>query len=393
MEEIETLVRAETRENVKKRFGDNFGNTSGIIIKTTPASLILLGDHTHYNEGLLLSIASNRFSSIALRKRDDKLIHVVNNSLSLPIEISNSNKIDENLTGILQIKNVLNILKNYREIPNGWDCAIENDIPKCIGLGASASLQVGIVAGLNDLFELNLTQMEIIQIAREADLEFIGKISNKANHYTSLLSKKNELSFLDLRGEKLSTYKFDEEQYKLVICDTGIHIPNPADICNERIKECDIGIKGLRLYIWGIKNLRDVGLKFLERHLHMIPKLIYNRCLYNVKERIRVEEVQKKLSIDGMEVLGQKMFESHNDLSNIYNISSKEADFLVDSASGIDGVLGSKMISCSPIKSTFNLVEANRVEQFSERIKDSFRKKFGIELATHTLESAKGVLK
>lgn len=393
MEEISVPAREGIKEKVKKRFSDNFGEKSGIKLKTTPASLIMLGDHTHYNEGLLLSVATNRFSSIALKKREDNLIHLVNSALSIPIEISTNENIDENLTDILQIKNVLNVLRQYREIPSGWDCAIESEIPKCIGLGAATSLQIGIVSGLNDLFKFNLTQAEIIEIARDAELNFIGKISNKANQYTALLGKKKKVSYLDLRGEILKFFNFNEDKYRIVICDTGIHIQNPADICNERIKECDIGIKGLRLYIWGIKNLRDVGLKFLERHLHMIPKLIYNRCLYNVKERLRVEEVQNKLSTNGFELLGNKLKESHIDLSNIYNISSKEADFLVDAAAKIDGVLGSKMISCSPIKSTFNLVEADKVEQFSEKISSAFRKKYGMELTVHTLETSAGVWK
>jgi galactokinase len=164
-------------------------------------------------------------------------------------------------------------------------------------------------------------------------------------------------------------------------------------VCNERIDECEIGVKGLRLYIWGIKTLRDVGKDFLLKHYHMLPKRIFSRVLYNVKERARAEEALKLLKKKSYAEFGALIFESHKNLSEDYEISSDQCDFLVGQAGVIEGVLAAKMISCSPILSTFNLVVTGEVAKFTSRIQKAYEKRYNSRLKTHVLKLSGGVKK
>ena len=231
----------------------------------------------------------------------------------------------------------------------------------------------------------------MVAISRKIELDLIGKISNLAHHFTAALSKKENLLYIDLRTNGYKNLTFPNDDYRIVICDTGLEIENPEKICNERIEECEVGVKGLRLYIWGIKNLRDVGQDFLQKHIKMIPQRVFKRCEYNVLERIRVENSLKHLKGKDYSSFGKQIFNSHTSLAYEYQLSSSELDFLIDKARQITGVLGAKMISCSPLRSTLNIVSKNHLEEFLEIINKEYSGQFEKELNIHVLNFSAGI--
>lgn len=286
-------------EAVKMRFENHFGNLRSVYSIATPASLVLLGDHTHYNDGLLLSVALDKYSVVLLRKRKDNKAIIVD---------ANNGSVTEFVVGEKPISNSVNekyiiglfySLAEKINIHNGFECVFSNPIPDCIGLGKIASVQVSFAFAFKKAFKLDLDTDEILSIIRNNELLLLGKIANYAQIYTAKFQKDNKLFSIDLRTMEHKTVPIKKDEFDLVIFNTGEKVFEPQKMCNERIEECEIGVKGLRLYIWGIKNLRDVQLDFLLKHFHMLPKRIFNRILYNVKERIRVENALKD---SGMEV-------------------------------------------------------------------------------------------
>ena len=380
-------------QNLKKKFNEHFGDLNSAVVVKSPTSIILLGDHTHYNEGILISSAVDRYTAAIIKKRNDSQINILTDAVSTPINYMSSDDLpDLPPDNTDNISYIFKILAGKHLFKTGFDCAITSNIPRCIGLGSVSSVFSSVITALNEVFEFNYDVSKIIELCSDAGLEYLGKISNKAHNYTINLANKNNLMLLDLRTSKFQHLPSCLTDYKIVICDTGDVIENVADICNERIEECEIGVKGLRLYIWGIKNLRDIKLDFLEKHLHMIPQRIYNRCMYNVKERIRVENSISLLNQANWSSFGRELLESHNSLANDYDLSTDELNYIVEETAQIDGVLGTKMISCSQIRSTFSLIEESNVDSVTATIKDKFENKFNKNLDFHVLSPADGVV-
>lgn len=361
-------------------FESKFGNAKKSTLIISPASLILLGDHTHYNDGILISCAIDCHTAVVLKKRDDEKrnFHFSKNSLSQDFCESESNS---NLLPSRVVNRIAYLIHEKFNLTSGFDGVFLSDIPQSVGLGGISSLSIGFVIALNKEFKLKMKQNDIMSLAREAELKSLGKISSQANHFTIIGAKTDNLMYIDLRAQSYRNYKFDGIKYKIVICDTGLRF-NSAEVCNSRIEECEIGVKGLRLYIWGIKNLRDVSEEFLFKHRHMIPKIVYDRVNFNVEERMRVEKALDAIKKEEKTALAEEIYKSHNGLSSDYKISVPELDFLVEEGKSIDGVVASKMISCSPARSTLNIVEAEKAENFSreitKRYKKSFKKKLNI---------------
>lgn len=378
---------------VKQLFIDLFGNISKAVLNVCPASLILLGDHTHYNEGVLVSACIDKYWTYLMRRRKDSEINIASADSNKFLKMS-LDKVDEyEKFEFKLLRGLIKMLKKDGILKEGFDCVVSSSVPECLGLGSIAGEQVGFLNALKKSFSLNIDNEKLLDYVRKNELNLVGKISNIAHHHTVQFGKERKLFYMDLRTKEHKMLSFDRDNYSLIICDSGEEIMEPQKLCNERIEECEVGIKGLRLYIWGIKNLRDVNMDFLHKHYHMLPHRIFNRILYNVRERNRSEEAVKLIRKKSFRQLGNLVIESHNDLSEDYELKNEHCDFLVNEAMKLENVLCSKMISCSPIRSTFNIVAGDNIDLFTQTMKRLYEKKFNKQLKTHSVKLTSGVKK
>ena len=71
------------------------------------------------------------------------------------------------------------------------------------------------------------------------------------------------------------------------------------------------------------------------------------------------------------------MYRSHSGLRDGYQVSSPDLDFLVETASSINGVLGARMMGAGFGGCTINLVEQKSVDTFVEEMKERYRQRTG----------------
>ncbi|MCL4550845.1 MAG: hypothetical protein M1495_20010 [Bacteroidetes bacterium] len=197
---------------VIQHFDNVFGDTTAAVLNVSPASLMLLGDHTHYNEGILKH------------------------------------------------------LREFGLIKYGFDCVVLSTVPECLGMGSYAAHQIGFLNALKKLYNLSIDEERLLDIVRKNEFGVIGKISNVAHHYTVQYGKEKKLFFTDLRTYAHKSLPLRDDKYSIVICDTSEKIVDPQKICNERIEGCEVGVKGLRLYIWGERKKENRrGAKRIEK--------------------------------------------------------------------------------------------------------------------------------
>lgn len=76
--------------------------------------------------------------------------------------------------------------------------------------------------------------------------------------------------------------------------------------------------------------------------------------------------------------MGQLMIESHLSLQHDYEVSCAELDFLVDTAIGIEGVLGARMTGGGFGGCTVNLLRQGAADRFRQEILYAYHERFGI---------------
>lgn len=379
-------LKKSSLENFQKFFSKKTNQ-----IDLSPAGFMLLGDHTHYNEGLLIGCAVDLYSAVIFQKRDDNKIRLkVGDANLLEFDRDNVSTPSSDFNSTLVIE-IIKVLKEEEHLTSGFDCYIESFIPRCAGLGYYSSIIMGFLNSINNKLNLGIEINELLEIGYKSQKIMIGQIANKATLLASLVSREDYFIHVDLR-KKEPEFIPTENRLKLVIFDTGEQIENPQVICNERIDECNVGVKGLKLYVWGIKNLRDIKPDFLAKHIHMIPRRVYNRCLYNVNERVRVEEFLSADPKNKLKTLAESIFKSHKSLSELYDLSTQKIDFLVKKASDSNLIFGAKMISCSSHRSLYAIVEENNVEAAIKELSAKFSEKYEGTLNTFVLNITKGTM-
>lgn len=377
-------------DQTRERFADVYGDTANMVTVLSPASVIFLGDHTHYNDGILISATVNRYVAVAARTRDDDSIYIRRDDDS-EFKYPANEKTHDTISNAIAA--MLNLLKEEKKLITGFECVYSCTIPEGIRRCKVVTVLTGLLSAINRIFHLGMKDNEIAEITWKAEEQTMGKVANLSYHYTTVFGKAERFLFSDLRSKTHKNYHCGKESLSLLLFDTMKPIPDPHEICITRMSECEVGVKGLRLYIWGVKNLRDVELDFLEKHVNMIPQRVYSRCHYTVSEKVRVDNTVKAIRHGEIGILGDMMNTSHFSLRNEYELGEPELDYIVQEGSTQPGVYGSKLVSCSPTNAVIMLVNAADAENILAKVNQSYKVKFGGELKSEILEFVDGVKK
>ncbi|GJQ61733.1 MAG: hypothetical protein SCALA702_07860 [Melioribacteraceae bacterium] len=352
-----------------------FPNFSSDATNKIPGSLMILGDHTHYNEGITLAALVDREALCSVEITEEERTRLILESDKTEYEIDYEAVCSSLRCEVVRMTYLT--LKEDGIIDRDINAVINYSIPECFGLGLYSSLAFVFTKTILDAFKVGYDKEKLMKLVKKIELASVGKISNRTHHHNFYNSFTGSLLKMDLRTDEATPLKFNYDDYRLLIVDTWKSIPEIRDTCNSRIEECEVGVKGLKLYVWGIKSLRDVNKDFLKKHINMIPKRVYSRVYFNVTERERVEKAIDLLEKNNYSELLSVISESHESLRSDYNLDYPELNFLQSEAIKLEGVVGSKLMSCSPIKSTYNIVHKDFTESFSKEIIKRFLEKYG----------------
>jgi galactokinase len=124
----------------------------------------------------------------------------------------------------------------------------------------------------------------------------------------------------------------------------------------------------------GIRALRDVPVKMLDQHIDELPTTIGKRCAHVICENQRTVNAARALEEGNLSRVGELMRESHNSLRDLYEVSCKELDIMVEAAQGLPGFIGGRMTGGGFGGCTVNLVCEKNAEDFAKAIAERYRK-------------------
>ena len=90
--------------------------------------------------------------------------------------------------------------------------------------------------------------------------------------------------------------------------------------------------------------MRDVTEGMLDKYVLPKDKVVDRRSRFIVQEINRLLKGCEDLQRGDIYSLGKKMFETHDGLSKMYEVSCKELDYLVEFVRNNDAVIGARMM-------------------------------------------------
>ncbi|MDR9457749.1 MAG: galactokinase [Salegentibacter sp.] len=371
----------------------NYKDFSGQIEIESPGRINLIGEHTDYNNGFVMPTAIDKKIYFKLRKNDPGSLcrlysETYNSSFKFSLEkIEKSENAWENY-----ILGVVNEIQKLGKQLSGFDCVLKSELPIGAGISSSAALECGLASGLNELFDLQLSKIDIIELAQRAEHNFVGSNCGIMDQYASVMSKKDHLILLDCESLDAEYIPADFKNCKILLLNTRVSHSLADSEYNTRRQECEEGVRIIAEVNPQVKSLRDVDEKLLESHRNKLPGKIYERCSYVIEENNRVVKAAKAIKKGDLEKFGELMYASHDGLQHRYEVSCSELDFLVDLSRDKNFIHGARMMGGGFGGCTINLIEVDKIDDFIQETDKAYFKEFGIHPEPIIVEADAGTI-
>ena len=353
------------------------------VVVQSPGRINFIGGHLDYNGGHVLPAAMNQKITLKFRKNDSHMCNVASSLMEsdFKVDLNNLVKTDTQWHNfIIGVLFHINILKPG--LLKGFDCVIESDLALGAGLSSSAALECGLAKGVNELFEIGLTETEIIKLSRDTEHTFIGTKCGIMDQLTIIKGKKDHLLFLNCETLAYDLIKIDFKPYVIVLLNSNVSHNLANSAYNKRRDECSVALTIINKKYPYYKFLSKVPLEILNEFKHILTDEIYHRALYVIEENIRSINAVGYLKKHDFINFGNCLYQAHYGLQQHYEVSCEELDFLVKLTEGLDYVLGSRMMGGGFGGCTINIVHSNHVDQFIMRTTGAYRKTFNRELSS-----------
>ncbi len=378
-------------ELFNQKFKDYFGDYPTLLVRA-PGRINLIGEHTDYNNGFVLPAAIDKAIYFAISSRNDRkcILYAYDLDDSYEFSLDNIQKSEKVWANFL-IGVLAEILEKGKQIKNGFNVVFGGDVPLGAGLSSSAAVESGIGFALNQLYKLELSKLELAIIAQQAEHKYAGVNCGIMDMFASIHGKTNSVIKLDCQNLSFEYFPFNFPNYTLILCNTGVKHNLGDSEYNQRRAECEEGIRILRFAFPQVDSLRDVTIPMLRSQADKLPSIVFQRCKYVVEEIERVDVACRALENNDLKSFGQKMYETHEGLSQDYEVSCPELDFLVEQSRNFKAVVGARMMGGGFGGCTINLVEADAADDFIKNIRLAYHKTFNIYLQSYIVNISNGV--
>jgi galactokinase len=362
-------------------FLEKFGDDP--IIVRSPGRINMIGEHTDYNEGFVLPAAIDKFIYVAASSRDDDSIMLYAQAFKQEHQSNVYSIAPSDMGWPNYILGVVDQLQKNGYKIGGFNLAIDGDIPPGGGLSSSAALECATIFALNELFALGLSKISMIKMAQLAEHNYAGVKCGIMDQFTSMLGKKDHAIKLDCRSLEYEYVPLDLQGHRIVLFNTNVKHTLITTEYNSRRAQCEQAVAWVKEHEQNVRSLRDVTIEMLDKYVLAKDRLIYKRCRYVIEENLRLLRGCEYLKAGDLKSLGKLMYKTHKGLSEDFEVSCKELDFLVDQVKDNPNVLGARLIGGGFGGCTINIVKEEAIEQLTEEISRAYKNAMGLELTVY----------
>lgn len=374
-------------------FKKKFGHTPTHLVRA-PGRLEVLGNHTDYNAGLVMSVAVDKYITIASTPRPDGKVELVSSAFAAPETFSISD-IHSNPAARWAdyVKGVLVQLRQRGVHFSGFNAAIHSTVPLGAGLSSSAALEVATALTVRQLHPFSLSdtgimppprrnergelpplppaeRMPYAKLCRAAENEFVGVPCGILDQVSSLFGKSWSVMEIDCRS--LTVEHAPLSGVALVVCNSEVKHALVGGEYRELREHCESAARQL-----GAKFLRTVELKQLLAAQATLTQREFECAHHVVSEIARVVAAERALRADDHRQFGQYLFQSHESSRDFLKNSTPELDILVELARLHPGCLGARLTGGGFGGATINLVTHHEADSFTSYLAGEYEKRTG----------------
>lgn len=337
-------------------------------IAWAPGRIEVLGNHTDYNEGTVLSAAIDRGHGFCISRsaRPGIRLFAADAGQQADFHIGDLSKVHGIGSGNY-VKGVFHFIQAHLEQRiDGLDCTSFGAVPLGAGLSSSAALEVSAAFAVLKILNATLDKKEIARLCRRAEHQFAGTNCGLLDQFSSIFGRDHGLIHSDFRTLEVSSVKLPDDIEFLVVNPHVKHSLAESPY-NERRERCEQAAAQLaKLLPHPVTALRDVSPEEFAENRNRMTEGAAKRAAHIIGEIDRVERGVELIRSGNLAAFGQLLFESHQSSIKNFENSCPELDIVVAAARAA-GALGARLSGGGFGGSAIVMVRADQAQEVSEK--------------------------
>lgn len=359
----------------------------------SPGRINLIGEHTDYNNGLVMPVAVHLGTTFVAAANKDRTVRVYSMLMRERVEMS----LDA-ATSLSPVSGwqdyFAGVVAEFGRLPctpAGLDMVVDSSLPVGSGLSSSASIGTGTAAILNDEWQAGLSRFDLASLAKRSENDFVGLACGILDQFAVAMSRAGHAILLDCGSLDWRAIPFPDDTLAILAVESGVPRKLVDSGYNQRRAECEraLQLASSERRVNSLSELDAAELDSLDRLKSDV--VAFRRARHVVTENARVLAAADALERGDLPGLGRAMYESHRSLSVDYEVSCPELDLIVALAETLPGVIGAKMTGAGFGGSVVVLVDKTIVDDVSAALAQSYRAAAGLEASISVCHLSGGV--
>ncbi|WP_214071016.1 galactokinase [Mucilaginibacter sp. dw_454] len=344
----------------------------------SPGRVNLIGEHIDYNGGLVMPAAITFGTYLLISPNEDNVFRFrsLNFDENPTVPVQDSYQKDGDGWFNFPLGVIEHFTRDSHKI-TGLDMLFFGDIPIGAGLSSSASIEVVTSFALNELFNAGYDKLTLVKIAKSVENNFMGLNCGIMDQFAVAFGEKDKAIVLNCDTLEYDIVNSNLGNHVLAIINTNKSRKLVESKYNERVEECQTALKDLNKEL-SIDYLCDIDSATFAKYKHLITdEVVRKRAQHVVEENDRVKLAADALAANNLAEFGKLMYGSHDSLRDLYEVSGKELDAVVEYAKTNPNVAGARMTGAGFGGCAIALVKANAFDAFSKELEVFYTDKIG----------------
>ncbi len=357
-----------------------FGKSDTLYQIFSPYRICPLGAHVDHQHGLVSGFAFDKGIDLLFSVSDTEMIEMCSLSFEGLVTFNISYPLDEKQGnwGDYLRGSVYALKKRYR-LEKGIRGVIQGNMP-IGGLSSSAAALVGYVMALAKANDIILSDMEVIQIASEAEREYVGLRNGILDQACVVLCQKDGLLYLDTETNehKILPVHPSAKPFEIGIFFSGVTRSLVSTDYNLRVSECKTAAWIMEAYEKRpLKNMEETFLRDVPEELYYkaadkMPDRFRRRAAHFYSECERVRQGVQAWQEGNIDRFGKLIFKSCESSIYNYECGSGELITLYHAMLRTKGIYGGRFSGAGFKGACIALVDPRKKKSIRESITSKY---------------------
>ena len=350
----------------------------------SPYRVCPLGAHVDHQHGLVTGFAFDMGVDLWFEPTDDGIVRLKSETFEGDVEfdITHPTRVKEGNWGDYA-RGAKYALKKRFTLKRGIEGTIKGSLP-IGGLSSSAAVLIAYVMAMAKANNIELSKMEVIKIASQAEREYIGLTNGILDQACIALGEKDSLLFLDTDTEQYRIIRKNPRmpEFELAIIFSGLTRSLVSSDYNLRVAECKTAAWNMMAYtgmpLKGLDKtyLRDIPKETYDLTKDKMPPRFARRAEHFYSEYKRVRKGVTAWETGNLKLFGQLSFESCESSIKNYECGSEELIAIYNIMRQTEGIYGGRFSGAGFKGACIALVDPSKKEDIRQRITEEYLRMF-----------------